>query len=439
MNKDINYDVAVVGGGLAGLTMACRLGRAGVKTVCVDAAPANLKNNDLRTTAISYGSQKILDEAGIWSNLPVAPCPITNIEIFDGKSSLLLNFLIQEVANETGGEAFGWILLNSDLRQAMMKTLAGLESVTHLSGTTVSDYVLSDSPSKEGSAASSPADLHYVRLKLGSEGSSKRSKGGSKGGSKDDYKDGSGGRGEITAKLVIGADGRGSFTREWMGVRTRTWSYEQRAVICTVAHENPHENSAVEHFWPEGPFAILPMADGPDGAHLSSVVFTEHGPEKDSLMQMSEEAFELALAAKFPERYGDVRLACPRAAYPLNLVHAAEYIAPRMALVADAAHGIHPIAGQGLNLGFRDIKVLADFVEQAHGTGQDIGNTELLEEYQRIRRPDNMSMVAVTDGLNRLFSNNITPIRTARRFGLKVVEKLRPAKKFFMRQAMGDR
>ena len=156
-------------------------------------------------------------------------------------------------------------------------------------------------------------------------------------------------------------------------------------------------------------------------------------------MRYSDEEFEMALAARFPERYGDIKLIAPRVAYPLGLVHAASYIAPRMALVADAAHGIHPIAGQGLNLGFRDVAELASLLAAAHAEGKDMGAQSLLETYQRCRRPDNMAMVAVTDGLNRLFSNNIPPVRFVRRAGLKLVSKIGPAKRFFMKQAMGDR
>ncbi len=418
MDDQAQYQVAIVGGGLAGLTMACFMGQAGVKAACIDIGSTDLaRGTDLRTTAISFGSQQILEQAGIWQNLPESPCPINDIQIFDGSSPLLLNFL----SGEAGGKAFGWIVNNVDLRLAMIETLSQFKTVIHLSSTIVKDYT---------------ASLNYVKLKIeGKQGKAQEKKGFDHGAGEPATQSSE----ELTAQLVIGADGRGSFTRRWMGVKTRGWSYEQRAVICMARHEHPHNNIAVEHFFPQGPFAVLPMADGSEGEHRSSVVFTEHGPESKSLMHLSDKAFELALAAKFPARYGDIKLMHKRAAYPLNLVHAAEYIAPRMALVADAAHGIHPIAGQGLNLGFRDVKVMADLVNKAHEGGGDVGDMALLETYQRIRRPDNMSMIAVTDGLNRLFSNNIMPIRVLRKAGLRAVSKLPMAKRFFMRQAMGDR
>ncbi|GJL85747.1 MAG: 2-octaprenyl-3-methyl-6-methoxy-1,4-benzoquinol hydroxylase [Micavibrio sp.] len=395
MNEDI-YDIAIIGGGLAGMSLACLLGDSGLSVACIDQAdPEQQIKTDGRTTAVSYGSRKILEEAGIWDDLDQQACPIDDIRILDGASPVLLNFL----STEAEDKSFGWIADNSAIRKALLKRIQSLKTIDHLAPQKISDFAREDD---------------HVKC-LFQEGEA------------------------IKARLVIGADGRGSFTREWMGVRTREWNYRQRAVICAVEHEHPHDNMAVEHFWPSGPFAILPMADDDKGIHRSSVVFTEHGKKKDSLMRLDNTEFEVELASRFPKEYGTVRMINERMCFPLSLIHAAEYIAPRMALVADAAHGIHPIAGQGLNLGFRDVKALADLVRGAHECGEDIGSDELLQTYQRQRRFDNMSMVAVTDGLVRLFSNNIPPVRFIRRAGLKAVSKFPPAKRFFMKQAMGDR
>lgn len=391
-----NYDVIIVGGGLAGLTLACLLGNGGLKTAVIDAAdPDKLMVGDERTTAISYGSSKILEQAGVWSNLVNKGCPIRNIKILDGQSSVLLNFLSEEVENKD----FGTILLNSNIRAELKKAVLQNDNIELIAPASVSDFELND-------------DSVSVYLS--------------------DQK-------QLTAKLAIGADGRKSFMRDWMGVETPQFSYHQRAIVCIATHENPHENVAVEHFWAQGPFAILPMVDGENGKHRSSIVFTEHGSERHSLMNLSREGFETALREKFPENYGHVDMVGDRNAYPLGLVHARDYIAPRMALIADAAHGIHPIAGQGLNLGFRDVKEIANLVLDANAMGKDIGNYELLETYQRRRRPDNVAMVAFTDGLVRLFSNNAPPLRLARRIGLKAVSKIPMAKRFFMKQAMADK
>lgn len=402
-NNKIQYDVVITGGGLAGMSLACVLGTQGIRVACVDRAVplsiADKEKGDLRTTAISYGSRQILDRAGVWQDLDAGACPIKDIHILDGDSPLLLNFLSDEVE----GKAFGWIVENIDLRFALQARMAALESVTHIAPATVEGFKMHD--------------IHG-----------------------DVITD----QGVISGTLLVGADGRRSFMRGWMeahnDLQVRQWQYDQRAVICTVTHQNPHNNIAVEHFFPQGPFAVLPMADDPQtGAYRSSVVFTEHGPECKSLMRHSDQDFEILLSSKFPEFYREVSVITPRAAYPLGLVHAAEYIAPRMVLVADAAHGIHPIAGQGLNLGFRDIAELGRLLSGAHEDGGDLGDSDLLGVYQRRRRPDNMAMVAVTDGLNRLFSNNKKSVRTLRRFGLKAVAKIPLAKQFFMRQAMGDR
>ena len=383
------YQVAVIGGGLAGLTLTCLIAKHGFKVVCIDQSVQNF-GEDLRTTAISYGSRQILEEAGIWQHLNGKTCAIEKIDILDGDSPVLLDFL----SDEMEGKSFGWIVLNSDLRAAMVKTLSANKNATHMQGEKVGDFEITED---------------FADVKLNDK--------------------------TIRAKLVIGADGRNSFVREWMDVPVKEWSYRQRAIVCTVEHQNSHNNIAVEHFWSEGPFAILPMADDENGKHRSSVVFTEHGPEKKSMKHLSDTDFEDQLRIKFPESYGDIKLIGKRGIHPLGLVHATRYIAPRMGLVADAAHGIHPVAGQGLNLGFRDVKALSDLLSDA----EDPGAEDILEAYQRARRFDNMAMVAATDGLVRLFSNRSKTAQILRRAGLKAVAKLPAAKRFFMKQAMGDR
>ncbi len=384
-----------MGGGVAGLTLATILAGSGVPVAVIDRDDPEQQADesfDGRTMAISYGSRKVLEAAGIWKNLEQLACPIRDIRILDGGSPVLLNFLSDEVENRS----FGWILEIRHIRKALFERVRDLESARHIAPAAVRDFT------KE--------DLVTVHL--------------------DNSED-------ITALLIVGADGRGSFTREWMGIETRCWTYKQRAIVCTVAHEHPHHNAAVEHFRPEGPFAILPMTDAEDGTHRSSVVWTEHGDEKNSALHYDPQSFEAALNARFPDEYGCIKHIGGRFSYPLGLIHAHEYIGPRMALVADAAHGIHPIAGQGLNMGLRDVAELAERIIEAHEKGDDVGSEELLRGYQQARRFDNVAMAGVTDGLNRLFSNDIAPVRLARKIGLLAVEKFPPAKHFFMKQAMG--
>ena len=390
------YDVIITGGGLAGLSLACLIGQDGMRVAVIDAAnPNQPMRGDERTTAISYGSQQILTEAGVWDALSGKGCEIRDIQIFDGESPLLLNFLSAEV----GEKEFGTILLNSEIRQALHEKRMVHKNIDLIAPAKVSGFERDDASVS-------------VLLENGER---------------------------LSAPLAVGADGRGSFMREWLDIDCRRKDYRQTAVICIARHENPHDNVAVEHFWPEGPFAILPMSDDNDGTHRSSIVFTEHGRPSESMMHFDREAFNLALRTRFPKSYGHVEMIGERSAYPLSLVHASRYIDDRMVLIADAAHGIHPIAGQGLNLGFRDVKELGALLRAAYAQGQDLGSAELLETYQRRRRPDNMAMVAVTDGLVRLFSNRFPPFRIARKIGLKAVGKLPAAKRFFMKQAMADR
>lgn len=405
MSKMMEADVAIVGGGLAGLSLAALLGAQGVCVICIDRDDPNAQLDarfDGRTTAISYGSRLVLEQAGeLWSRMESAPsgtCAIEAIHILDGDSDVLLNFQSHEV----GGRAFGWIVDNLDMRRALFEQARTTPSITHLAPAQVSDFDITPTHG-------------IVHMKDGRC---------------------------VRASLIIGADGRQSFTRQWMGIGTRKWSYRQQAIVCTVHHENPHNNTAIEHFRAAGPFAVLPMNDDAKGRHRSAVVWTEHGRGANGVkppdaLHWPRDVFDAALNARFPSWYGRVTLAGERFAYPLGLVHAHHYTAPRMALVAEAAHGIHPIAGQGLNMGLRDIAALAGLIVPALQAGEDIGGNDLLASYQRLRRFDNMAMAGATDTLNRLFAKRLPPIVLSRALGMRAIARIPAAKQFFMKQAMG--
>lgn len=394
--KTLQTDVIIIGGGHAGCTMAALLGKQGIRVACIDRddpATTLTAAYDGRTTAVSFASQKIIAETGAWESLQTRACPIEDIKIMESGSPVLLTFLVKDVHEK----AFGWIVENRDLRKALYETLAALPSVDHIA------------PASVNAVSRKP---NGIRVEL------------------DDGR-------SIEGELLIGADGRGSMVRDWMSIATRGWDYGQTALVCVVEHEHPHNNTAWEDFRGEGPFAILPMPDDHNGRHRSSIVWSEHGHKKDSAKHWDEDSFNAALQERFPGHYGTLRAAGPRFAYPLSLRHAHSYIAERCALIADAAHGIHPIAGQGLNLGLRDVKALSRILGQAHLNKTDLGNMGLLQTYQDERYPDNMAMAAATDTLNKLFSNNITPLRIARKIGLRMLEKMPQTRAFFMRQAMG--
>ncbi len=382
-----DYDIAIIGGGLAGLTQAILLGNGGHKVVCIDRETPDIqtdKTYDIRTTAISWGSRNLLKNAGIWDDLESRSECISDILILDEDSPIKLEFNSSDI----DAEGFGWIVDNRDLRQTLMNHVAANKNITHITGQSVKDF------KNHGDCVSAMLD--------------------------DDR--------TITANLVIGADGRNSFTRDWMGIKAFKKDYKQSAIVCLIKHTKPHNGLALEHFRTQGPFAVLPYIN-----NTSAVVWTVETGEAKQWLECTDDVFNAALQTRCGDIYGDVGIQGGRAAWPLNLVKSHSYIADRMVLVAEAAHGMHPIAGQGLNMSLRDIAALTEILDGA----TDVGDMALLKKYQSTRRVDNIGMVAATDILNELFGNNFFGIRAIRRFGLHAVAKLPFAKKLFMKQAMG--
>ncbi len=379
------YDIAVIGGGLAGLTQSILLAQQGWTVICIDRDdPKNQINSDIRTTAISWGSRNLLKNAGVWADMEeLAEC-IRDILILDEDSPVELEFN----ATDIDAEGFGWIVDNRDLRQVLMSHVAKNKNITHLTGQSVTDF---------------KTQQNSVEVTLQNDET-------------------------ITVQLVIGADGRNSFTRKWMGIQTFKKDYKQSAIVCLINHTKPHNGMALEHFRTQGPFAVLPFTD-----NRSAVVWTIPGAEANQWTKCSDDVFNAALQTRCGDLYGDVSVQGSRAAWPLNLVKAHKYIGDRMVLVAEAAHGMHPIAGQGLNMSLRDIAALTETLNGA----SDPGDAALLKQYQSMRRMDNVGMVAATDILNELFGFNFFGVRAARRFGLHAISKIPYAKKFFMKQAMG--
>lgn len=394
-------DILIVGGGLVGGVAACALGDAGFSVAVVDGEDpktATAAGFDGRASAIAAASERLLDAIGIWPHLAPDVCPILDIRVADGQSPMFLHYDHDDV----GLGPLGYLAENRHIRRAILASLAG-----DLSGTGQIDF---RAPMRVNDLARSATGVTAI------------------------LSDGS----EITASLAIAADGRGSRIREAAGINTTSWRYSQEAIVCTVEHEFPHANVAHEHFLPAGPFAILPLGGTPEKPGCrSSIVWTERAEHARQFVALDDDAFITELARRFGDFMGEIKVIGPRFCHPLGLQFAETSVADRLVLIGDADHGMHPIAGQGLNMGYRDVAALVDTLSEARTVGLDIGSSAVLGRYKRWRRFDNTLMLAVTDGLNRLFSNDVAPVRIARDMGLAAVNKMPPLKKMLMRSAMG--
>jgi 2-octaprenyl-6-methoxyphenol hydroxylase len=410
MNEAIKFEtdlppIVVVGAGMVGLSLGLALATGGLNVVLIDGqAPPNmtLPGFDGRVSAIAASSVRLFKALNIWPHLAEFVQPINDILVTDGRpgeapSPLSLHFDPRELSpNAPGGDAgepLGYLIENRHIRLGLMQAAGLLPNLKILAPATVS--------------AADPGPVSIATL----------------------LADGS----CINAALVIAADGKDSALRKAAGIKTIGWAYQQSAIVTTIEHELPHEGVAHELFLPSGPFAILPMT-----GNRSSIVWTERSDQVAYFLGLDDAQFTAEVARRFGSHWGAIRPVGPRFAYPLGLQLARTYTAPRFVLAGDAAHAIHPIAGQGYNLGLRDVAALAETLVDAHRLGLDVGHLSVLREYERKRRVDNVTLAATTDILNRLFSNDLAPIRLARDLGLGLVNQIPPLRRFFMRHAMGD-
>ena len=397
---ETSVDVCIVGAGPVGGSLACRLAEGGARVLVVDRnalSPMEHPDFDGRAYAIAAGSRPLLETAGLWQALPFQPCAIEQIRISDGKpgrpaSPLFLHFDHREL----GAGPFGWMIEARALRIALNRRLNDGRGIT-----LAAPAVTTIERREDGARVTLATGERYA------------------------------------ARLVVAAEGRESPLRRAAAIPAIRYPYRQSAIVCAIAHEAPHNNTALEHFLPGGPFAQLPLGPAAGAPHVSAIVFTEAAPVAAALAKLEGPAFTREVARRLGDHLGPIRLLGRRWHYPLSALLATRYTDRRLALVGDAAHGIHPIAGQGFNLGLRDAGALAELVLAALAAGEDPGDAALLARYQRRRRPDNIAMLAATDALDRLFSTDNPLIRRARDFGIAAVHRMPPAKRFFMRRAMG--
>ncbi len=394
--REITAEVAIVGAGLVGVTLAAALARFGVKTVVIDRldpAATIAADFDGRASAVALSGQRFLSAIGIWPHLATQNEPIREIRVSDGSSPFFLHYDHAEV----GDAPLGFMAENRHLRAAIAAELRAQDAPP---------LVLAPAAV---TAMSQTADAVTLTLADGRA---------------------------VRASLVVSAEGRDAKLRTLAGIGVTGWTYPQVAIVATIGHARPHDGIAHEHFLPAGPFAILPLPDEKN-VHRSSLVWTERAELAAGYLALSDDAFLGEIQERVGGFLGDLSLIGPRFSHPLGLQFAAQYSKGRLVLAGDAAHGIHPIAGQGLNLGLRDVAALTEIIVDAKQLGLDLAHPEGMARYQRWRRSDNLIMAGVTDVLNRLFSNDVTPLRMARDVGLGIVNKLPPVKKLLMRHAMG--
>jgi 2-octaprenyl-6-methoxyphenol hydroxylase len=392
------YDVVISGASFAGLALARALSVSlgpELRIAVIDRGKIDFVSPgaDSRASALSAGSQRVLDVLGLWTLVADEAEPVRRIEISDSSLDAGVRPVLLTYENEVApGQPASWIVPNATLMRAFGETVADAPGVTFLSG-----------------AEAVGLETHASELRLSlADGRS------------------------LAAALVVAADGRRSPLREAAGIKIVGWSYPQTGIVTTVAHERPHGGVAVQHFLPAGPFAILPLR-----GNRSCITWTEDRDEARRILAIGDEAFLDEVDLRFGGRLGALSLAGSRGSWPLEMHLARSYVAPRVALVGDAAHTVHPIAGQGLNLALRDVAALAEVVAEAARLGLDIGTTDVLRRYERWRRFDSLLSAAAFDGLNRLFSNDWTLLRAVRDVGLGIVDRLPALKRIFIGEAAG--
>ncbi len=386
------YDVVIAGGGMVGAALACALGDTALRVAVLEGTPPSLPGPepDLRVSAISRASQRIFQAVGAWPGmLDQRVSPYREMRVWDATGPGQIHFDSAAI----GEPLLGWIIENRIIQATLLERAQAFSNVS-LYCPAVLELI-------GGSRETS------IHLQLANGNS-------------------------LYTRLLVGADGANSKVRQLASIDTNGWSYEQKGLVTTVATEQSHQETAWQRFLPSGPLAFLPLSDG-----CCSIVWSNHTEQAHRLLELDEDAFALELAEAFQWRLGAITQVGPRAAFPLRLQHAKSYVQPRIALVGDAAHVIHPLAGQGVNLGLLDAAALAQVLEQAVAEKRDPGAFSVLRRYERWRKGENLLMMGAMDAFKRIFGSSLAPVRLLRNAGLGLTDGLVPVKNLIVRRAMG--
>ncbi len=388
-----NYDIVIVGGGMVGAALACALGNSSLKVALLDRAPAPPspdKEYDLRVSAITLASRALFENLGAWQGMERRrAAPVREMQVWSSEGSGSIHFNAAEI----GEPALSWIVENSVIQTALIERLHQFTNVHYLCPVEIADITLADNGA-------------VVTLKDGRS---------------------------LHAKLLVGADGADSAVRRAAGIETQSLNLHQKGIVATVTTEKPHEATARQRFLVTGPLAFLPL----DEPRSCSIVWSADTTRADQLMALDDAAFISELQKAFGDWLGKIQTLGPRAGFPLALSHAKTYTAPHLALVGDAAHTVHPLAGQGVNLGFLDAATLAEVLLDAVAKQKDIGAHAVLRRYERWRKGDNLAMISITGGFKYLFGNDLLVVSQLRNLGLDLTNAATPIKNLIMRRASG--
>jgi 2-octaprenyl-6-methoxyphenol hydroxylase len=391
--KSFDYDLVIVGGGIIGLTLACALKDSGLSVALIEAKPYSVAAAKGQAYAVHMLSSRIFQGIGIWDKILPQIATFHRVRLSDADHPEVVEFQPADL----GTQVLGYVAEHQALLTPLQEFLQECPNVRYLC------------PAEVG-------QTHYhqdgVEISLNVEGESQ----------------------SIRTRLLVAADGARSRIRQSAGIKTHGWQYWQSCIVAFVKPEKPHNNTAYERFWSSGPFAILPLP-----GNRCRIVWTEPHEKAKALVALDDEQFLAELSRRYGDQMGHLELEGDRFVFPVQLMQSDRYVLPRLALVGDAAHCCHPVGGQGLNMGIRDVAALAQVIQSAYNQGEDIGNLQVLKRYERWRKQENLTILGFTDLLDRMFSNNLLPVVIIRRLGLLILRRVHPVKKYALRLMTGLR